>query len=157
MHVAALYDIHGNLPALEATLSEIAALYPDLIVVGGDVAGGPLPRATLDRLMALGDRARFIMGNGDREMMSFFNARATTEQSENSFAAVSAWAAAQITPSQRDFLASFAESVVIERDHPLWGAFNTMGARRSVRLDVVPQPMRLEFVWWAWRCMVSPG
>jgi len=116
MRVATLYDIHGNLPALEATLSEIAALDPDLIVVGGDVAGGPLPRATLDRLMALGDRARFIMGNGDREMMSCFNARATTEHSEGPFAAVSAWAAAQITPSQRDFLASFAESVVIDVD-----------------------------------------
>ena len=41
MRVAALYDVHGNLPALEAVLAEV----PDdaVILVGGDVAMGPLP------------------------------------------------------------------------------------------------------------------
>ncbi len=44
MRVAAIYDIHGNLPALDAVLQEIEREQPDLIVVGGDVASGPLPR-----------------------------------------------------------------------------------------------------------------
>lgn len=44
MGIAAIYDIHGNLPALEAVLQEIEGADPDLIVVGGDVAAGPLPR-----------------------------------------------------------------------------------------------------------------
>jgi putative phosphoesterase len=114
MRLAALYDIHGNLPALEAILAEIDALHPDRIVVGGDVAGGPMPRATLNRLMALGDRARFVMGNGDQEIVAHFDGLATEGQEENPFAAVSAWVAAQITPRQRDFLASFSTSAVLE-------------------------------------------
>ena len=53
--VAALYDIHGNLAALEAVLAEV----PDdaTIVVGGDIfAGGEQPSEALARLRALGDR-----------------------------------------------------------------------------------------------------
>jgi Icc-related predicted phosphoesterase len=41
MRVAALYDVHGNLPALEAVLDEIARADVDAIVVGGDVVAGP--------------------------------------------------------------------------------------------------------------------
>jgi len=67
MPVAALYDVHGNLPALEAVLAEI----PDgaTIVVGGDVvAGGAQPSETLERLRGLGDRVRWLRGNADREL-----------------------------------------------------------------------------------------
>ncbi|HKN63397.1 MAG TPA: metallophosphoesterase family protein [Gaiellaceae bacterium] len=65
--VAALYDIHGNLPALEAVLAEV----PDdaTIVVGGDIcAGGDQPSETLVRLRGLGDRVRWLRGNSDREL-----------------------------------------------------------------------------------------
>jgi hypothetical protein len=41
--VAALYDVHGNLPALEAVLADDAFARADAVVVGGDVAAGPLP------------------------------------------------------------------------------------------------------------------
>jgi putative phosphoesterase len=66
--VAALYDVHGNLPALEAVLAEV----PDgaTILVGGDVvAGGEQPAETLERLRALGDRVIWVRGNADRELM----------------------------------------------------------------------------------------
>jgi putative phosphoesterase len=63
--VAALYDVHGNLPALEAVLAELDA---DVILVGGDVAAGPWPAETLERLHAFGDRVRWIRGNADREL-----------------------------------------------------------------------------------------
>ena len=65
--VAALYDIHGNLAALDAVLAEV----PDdaTIVVGGDVcAGGDKPSETLARLRGLGDRVRWLRGNADREL-----------------------------------------------------------------------------------------
>jgi putative phosphoesterase len=65
--VAALYDIHGNLAALEAVLAEV----PDdaTIVVGGDIcAGGDQPSETLARLRGLGDRVRWVRGNSDREL-----------------------------------------------------------------------------------------
>ena len=51
MSIAALYDIHGNLPALEAVLDEVRTLKVDQIVVGGDVLPGPMPRATLALLL----------------------------------------------------------------------------------------------------------
>ena len=48
--VAALYDVHGNLPALEAVLADAAFARADAVVVGGDVAAGPMPAEVLDRL-----------------------------------------------------------------------------------------------------------
>ena len=60
MKVAALYDIHGNLPALEAVLEELEQAHFDLILIGGDIVPGPMPKQTLQRLLDLGDRARFI-------------------------------------------------------------------------------------------------
>ena len=68
MRVAALYDVHGNLPALEAVLADVESLEVDAVVVGGDIAIGPMPRASLERLLALGERALFLRGNGDREI-----------------------------------------------------------------------------------------
>ena len=69
MRVAALYDIHGNDAALAAVLAEIEGLGVDLIVVGGDVAGGPFPREAVAAVRALGDRAITIRGNGERELV----------------------------------------------------------------------------------------
>ena len=66
MRVAAIYDVHGNLPALEAVLAEIRREGADLVVFGGDVVPGPMPRETLDLLLHPGLPARFVRGNGDR-------------------------------------------------------------------------------------------
>ena len=65
MRVAALYDIHGNLPALEAVLQEVRHEGVDKIVVGGDVLPGPMPRETLKCLLELDLPVRFIHGNGE--------------------------------------------------------------------------------------------
>jgi predicted phosphodiesterase len=70
MRVAALYDVHGNLPALGAVLADPRCAAADVIVSGGDLVAGPFPAQCLDRLEALGDRVRFLMGNGDREVVS---------------------------------------------------------------------------------------
>jgi len=67
MRVAALYDIHGNLPALEAVLEEVDA--DTTIVVGGDVVGGPFGGETLEALRALGGRAVWLRGNTERELV----------------------------------------------------------------------------------------
>ena len=70
MPVACLYDIHGNLPALEAVLEEIRHSGADHIVIGGDVLPGPFPRECLDLLYSLEVPTEFIIGNGDRETVS---------------------------------------------------------------------------------------
>jgi len=69
MRVAAIYDIHANLPALEAVLGDIHQAKVDQIVVGGDVLPGPMPRETLECLLALTSPVQFIYGNGERAVL----------------------------------------------------------------------------------------
>ena len=66
MRVAALYDIHGNLPALEAVLDDVAGAGVDHIVIGGDVMPGPMPRECIAKVRALRLPVWCIDGNGDR-------------------------------------------------------------------------------------------
>jgi predicted phosphodiesterase len=68
--VAALYDIHGNLPALDAVLAEVRAAHVDRIVVGGDVVPGPIPIECLDRLAALDLPIDYITGNGEAAVLA---------------------------------------------------------------------------------------
>src|SRR5215207_10702868 len=98
MRVAALYDIHANAPALDAVLVEVERAGVDRIVVGGDVVPGPLPVKTLARLRALGDRAVFVRGNGDRWVVDAFDASGSmAEQAERSGRLWAAWTAEAIT------------------------------------------------------------
>jgi putative phosphoesterase len=66
MRVAALYDIHGNVPALRAALSDATASGIDAIVVGGDVVEGPQPAETLQVLDAVEVPLIWVRGNCDR-------------------------------------------------------------------------------------------
>ena len=65
--VLVLYDIHGNVDALEAVLADPRAAGPDAVVVGGDTVPGPFARAALDRLDAVTVPLHHIRGNGERE------------------------------------------------------------------------------------------
>ena len=67
--VAVLCDIHGNAPALEAVLAELRADPPDAIVIGGDVAAGPMPNEVLAALRALPWPVHFLRGNADRVLV----------------------------------------------------------------------------------------
>jgi diadenosine tetraphosphatase ApaH/serine/threonine PP2A family protein phosphatase len=67
MPLACLYDVHGNLPALEAVLADPAFLSADVVVVGGDVLPGPFPLEVVEALEALGEPLRMLRGNGDRQ------------------------------------------------------------------------------------------
>jgi predicted phosphodiesterase len=117
MRIAALYDIHGNLPALEAVLAEVDLVGADAIVIGGDVATGGLPAETIDRLRALdGERARFVMGNADRELVDAFDAGARVEDADEDFQRLTAWGAGRLDRGRRDFLASFRPAVTLEAD-----------------------------------------
>lgn len=63
MRLAALYDIHANLPALEAVLEEVREANVNRVIIGGDVVPGPMPRETLARLFDLDVPTQFIQGN----------------------------------------------------------------------------------------------
>ncbi|MBW3593265.1 MAG: metallophosphatase family protein [Actinobacteria bacterium] len=107
--VAALYDVHGNLPALEATLADVRRVAPDaLVVVGGDFAVGPFPRESVEALRSLEDRAAFIRGNGEREL---FEGRDTPA---DAWADRARFVARVISDEQRGFLRDLPETITIE-------------------------------------------
>src|SRR3954452_20533950 len=113
MRVAALYDIHGNLPALEAVLQDIAQAKVDLVVVGGDVVAGPMPRETLTCLLNLALPVKFIQGNADREVvaqMAGIDAGAVPEPVRE----VVRWVARQLQPEHAQIIASWPETLRVE-------------------------------------------
>ncbi|MEP6977930.1 MAG: metallophosphoesterase family protein [Thermoleophilia bacterium] len=107
MRVAALYDVHGNLPALEAVLGEVDA---DAILVGGDVASGPFPRETLERLEAYGARVHFVRGNADR-VLDFVGANDGEAWVRSRF-----WVAERLGEAQLAFLAGLPLDVTLDVD-----------------------------------------
>ena len=67
MRDAVLFDVHGNLAALDAVLAEALAEGFDRLLFGGDlVLFGPEPAACVDRLRGLGEQLVAIKGNTDR-------------------------------------------------------------------------------------------
>ena len=66
--LAVLYDIHGNLPALEAAIADAESAGADRWLLGGDFASwSPWPKETIERLRGL-PGATWIRGNGERWM-----------------------------------------------------------------------------------------
>ncbi|WP_433204628.1 metallophosphoesterase family protein [Dactylosporangium sp. CS-047395] len=112
MRVAVLADIHANLPALEAVLADVDARGADRIVLLGDIAGGPLPAETLDRLAGLGDRAVWVHGNGERELVDAFDGR----PGEGPGAADAAECAGLIDQRHRDLMAGLPMTVTLDVD-----------------------------------------
>ncbi len=113
MRVATIYDIHGNLPALEAVLEEIRRAKVDLVVVGGDALPGPMPCETLSRLQDLGMQARFIQGNGDREVLAV-RAGTDFDAVPAAYRPVMQWVARQLTPEHAEFIASWPKTIEVD-------------------------------------------
>jgi putative phosphoesterase len=107
--VAVLSDIHAVLPALEAVLAEPDVASADAIVLTGDLAAGPQPVETLDLLATLGDRAIWVRGNADRELVTV---RGGGEMDIPD--PIAPWAAAQLRPDQVDRLTALPLSVTRE-------------------------------------------
>jgi putative phosphoesterase len=68
VRILALYDIHGNVDALDAVLADPRAADPDVVLVGGDAVPGPFAGATLARLDDVSAPVRWVRGNGEREV-----------------------------------------------------------------------------------------
>lgn len=115
MRIAALYDIHGNFPALEAVMAEVRREGVDLVVVGGDVLPGPMPVETLEYITSLGMPTRFLQGNGDREVR---NQMAGIESSiiPPAWREVMRWVGTQLTPEHGRILASWPATQTVEHE-----------------------------------------
>lgn len=109
MLVAVLSDIHGVMPALEAVLAEPDVGAADLVVLTGDLASGPQPVETLDALRALGDRAIWVRGNADRELVQCRRGQPCSVPD-----AVTPWAAEQLRDDQVEMLAGLPLSATLD-------------------------------------------
>ena len=101
--IAALYDVHGNLPALEAVLAEVDA---DTILVGGDAVLGPMPKETLGLLRDRG--ATFIRGNCERHVVG------PPEVAEGTWDEMAQWAHAQLGEEELRFLRGLAHPLSLD-------------------------------------------
>ena len=106
MKIAALYDIHSNLPALEAVVGELRTLGVDRILIGGDVLLGPMPRETLAYLRDLEIPAAYIRGNCEREVLSVMAGGEPTTVPEQ-FRSLIRWTAEQLDDEARQFVAGW--------------------------------------------------
>jgi len=113
MRVAALYDIHANLPALEAVLQDIRQAEVDHVVVGGDVVPGPMPRETITCLLDLGIPVHFIQGNGEREVLARMRGMDTGTVPEQ-FREVVRWAAQQLHPEYEQLIAGWPKTLRVQ-------------------------------------------
>ncbi|WP_329106234.1 metallophosphatase family protein [Micromonospora sp. NBC_01699] len=109
--IAVLSDIHGVLPALDAVLAEPDVRSADRIVLTGDIAAGPQPVETLDRLTALGDRVIWVRGNADRELIELRAGKAPSIPDP-----IAPWAATQLRDDHVDLLTSIPETVTLAVD-----------------------------------------
>jgi predicted phosphodiesterase len=124
--VAALYDIHGNLPALEAVLQEVRQARVDQIVVGGDVVPDPMPCETLRLLLDLDVPTCFIYGNGELAMLAqMAGARTgsvtywgtmTGARPPDSIVEIYRWTAGQIQSEFEPVLARWPKTLQLEID-----------------------------------------
>lgn len=113
MKIAALYDIHGNLPALNAVLKELEDVQPDLIVIGGDIVSGPMPCQTLERLSQLGNQMQALRGNGDREVVTAFDDFPLAMKVPEEVREETRWVARQLEQHHRDFLSQLPEQITL--------------------------------------------
>jgi predicted phosphodiesterase len=115
MPLAALYDIHGNLPALEAVLADIRAAGVDDLVIGGDVVPGPMPHECLALLRDLDVPTLFVRGNGDRSVLEALSGDELAYVPP-AFRGVIDWNARQVTQEDARWMASWPETVQLQVD-----------------------------------------
>jgi len=105
MRVAALYDVHGNLPALKAALAEVDEEGVDLVLSGGDLLLGPKPSECLELLRKRD--ATFIRGNCDRTVTSGAGEKGLWLDRLK-------WTASRLSDEQLAFVRAWPESIGIE-------------------------------------------
>jgi predicted phosphodiesterase len=111
MRVAALYDIHGNLPALEAVLHELRREGIDRLVIGGDVVPGPMSSESVDRVLNLGVPTDFVRGNG--ELAALAERAGSPSGVPEAYRNVVRWSGESLTPEQADAIAGWPRTVLL--------------------------------------------
>ncbi len=112
MRIAVLADIHGNLPALEAVLTDLQPVHPDGIIVAGDMVTGPNSTEVLNRLKDLG--AWMIRGNNENYLIRFENGDAPSWWHTARQWAVMRWVYQQMDSTTLELVKSLQDQCIIK-------------------------------------------
>jgi predicted phosphodiesterase len=140
MRVAVLADVHGNLPALAAVLADVDAAGVDVVVLNGDLATGPMPAQTLDRLAELGDRAVWVRGNAERELADAYDGRLDPEL-PGIVRVPTEYGATRLKGGHRDLLADLPLTVSLDVDGLGGVLFCHATARSDTEMVLVDSPV----------------
>lgn len=118
MKIGVISDIHGNMPALEAVLGDLAKRKVDRLYCLGDLVGyAPFPDEVVDRIRA--DRIPTIIGNYDDgtgfdrdECGCAYREAEDQRLGDQSFT----WTKAHVTPDNKEFLRSLVKEIRLEVD-----------------------------------------
>lgn len=118
MRIAVISDIHGNLPALEAVLTDVDAQRPDSVYCLGDLVGyGASPKEVTERIRSEGMPT--IMGNYDdgvgfdrEECGCAYRDPAEKERGDRSLA----WTRTHVTPENKEFLRGLLKELRLTAD-----------------------------------------
>ncbi len=135
MRIAIVSDIHGNLPALDALLTELDQAVFDQVVCLGDVAAvGPWPHESIARLR--GRDWRFVMGNTDAWLLDP-RSSSPSHPDARKMEEIEFWGSRQLTAEDRAFLAGFAAQVELDLgDNRRLVAYH--GAPSSYSIGILP-------------------
>jgi predicted phosphodiesterase len=103
VRIAALYDVHGNLPALRAVLRDVERERVDVVVCGGDVTWGPFQHECIELLRAVD--ALFLAGNCERDVLHGDSER-------------DVWCRAQLDADDRAAIASWPLTIEVDGAGP---------------------------------------
>lgn len=111
MKIAILSDVHGNMPALNAVVSELRNDQFESIIVAGDLIGGPKPNETIRLLRSL--NCNLIAGNMDLDLVKYARGKAPKEWYTIKQYGLMRWNNENILPAHIDFLESLPEQLII--------------------------------------------
>lgn len=96
--LAIIADIHGNLPALDATLADLERVQPDRVIIAGDVVNrGPQSHLAVERVASLGFDV--ISGNHDTWLVKLTRGEGLPEGWETSWWTPVRRATEELTPA----------------------------------------------------------
>ena len=115
MRIAALYDIHGNWPALEAVLREIAAADVGRIVIGGDVVPGPMCSECLAAIESVDIPVDCMRGNCESAMLQQLRGSEPAGLPESACEAMR-WVGRQLTQERIQWISGWPLSVTLRTE-----------------------------------------
>jgi diadenosine tetraphosphatase ApaH/serine/threonine PP2A family protein phosphatase len=108
MRIAFLFDIHANLPALNAVLAEVQRAAPDAILHGGDLIGwGPQPNEVVSLIAERGIEG--VVGNHELLCLGAFTEEHPLRNEST------AWTAETLSRKSRNFVAALRPQVAAEK------------------------------------------